>query len=1186
MLRRLAVLAFTVLAVVPGFPAAASPAGEDPCADTALPFALNIGLPQLPDADGFQAAALQTEVGDLIRDFYSHHGRCPERQLQVNITVAGDYEILDWLAQGLIDVAVVPDLTLYLLSRDDIPFRELDLAGHPVGHLLLPPLRPQPSSAQLKGHAWVRRPDPRADFAAFLDDVWGRTRTPPDPGKSPPPPYRLVLASHLSSPGFLAPVDEAGRALEARLGGIQDEKERRALRERFWQELFDHTRFAVDCDSLARIAPEKSRSCWQLPDREEREGSGPVEILFPGEGVLRRLAGPSGDLEGVAPGRFREHLIIAAGVADELFDSGTRDVTVQLPPGAAAFLAADPPLPACASLLEAEAAFGVRTFRFTVDEVFGLLRRHQATSRQHELALVLPGGGVKAAYQSTVVDSLYQEGHLKNFKAEAVPGSIEPLDVRYVIGTSGGALMGYFVSQLGANGPWGLSDILWKKGKDRYVGSTDIFGWTDLLRYVSVIASFLLFCALLAIVSIPDRAPLNPRRAPLRLGTRWRLTLGVLVPVLFFAPLLVSQVSGDALQEHVPEIEGLVYAILAMIAMVTDQAMVRLHNDREGGEPWVSPWLPIALGAALVLIPLLPWGEKSAIGQWLAGSLTFGPAFGTLAPLVLLGGLILPLRKATGIRGWLRPALHFAAATGLALAAAYLLPASWLDAVKARMPFFLAGFLLVLVSVGANFLLASRAGLSAPRRRLVYWGALVASSLLLVVLCWPEKIDAAPFWQHLGKSLATQTLEISVGSFLLVVGLLFLMLGGIARVYAARPSYHLRLTEFLVPYFVVLLHAVAVYLVLLVVIELLPSWLSPLELTREFWLWLLATSLILGSALLVAALRRRGGYLHRSLAFLTSHHPNSELISRRFVRMACWAVFCLTWWNFVVAPALYGNRSAFRYLGTAVTQFRDKAGFTEPYRPTARFVVPANLLKPDGTRYFLFIPADDKCPPIPRRPASGATWHSYRAAFGPPGATPAAAGPARGCQPVSDPQFLHDVIFASGSPFPIFPAHRVTLDGEKQPLVDGGYSNNVPVDVALTVSASQVLIVDSSNPLGHDSSPSLLAGLVPNLKGFHGKLVENLGRLPGFLFERSQQVDRLSRRDLFVVSLAPSREERDWPALFDFRAETVERMETVARRDLGRRIGMVESWGRPRFQLSVPVEGKRERAGPATPEGR
>ena len=143
------------------------------------------------------------------------------------------------------------------------------------------------------------------------------------------------------------------------------------------------------------------------------------------------------------------------------------------------------------------------------------------------------------------------------------------------------------------------------------------------------------------------------------------------------------------------------------------------------------------------------------------------------------------------------------------------------------------------------------------------------------------------------------------------------------------------------------------------------------------------------------------------------------------------------------------------------------------------------------------------------------------------------------------------------------------MDDQEVSLVDGGYSNNTPVDAARTVSAEQVLIVESTNPLQAGASPSRWAQAMLSVRG---KLVENLGRLPGFLFERSQQVDRLSRRDLFVVSISPSRDEKDWPALFDFRRTTVQRMERVAKEDLTRRVGMVQSWGRPSFPLSVQVE--------------
>lgn len=1190
MRRRLALLAAFLLAalLIPGPLAAMVP---DACSNTNLPYVLNIGLPRLPDAPELQADALKRDVRRLVEDFYAEHGRCPERQLQVNITVASDYEILDWLSQGTLDAAIVPDLTVYLLERrDGLALQELDIANHLAGGLFLPALRSQPHSGQLAGGQWQARPDPRGDYKTFLDRLWDRARRPPDPEKVPALGDRVVLASHLSTPGFLVPVTEAARDLAARLPAVKEDREREAVRERFWQAFFANARFAIDCDTLLRNPPAGARSCWLLPDDEEAKGEGPVEILYPGESVLRRIAGPGG---GGASGDCREHLVITATAAAPIFDgSGLAPAAVHLEPEAEALFGAKPPLPALAPMLDSEPTFGVRTFGFTLDEAFRLLRQDQATSGVADLALVLPGGGVKAAYQSTVVDALYQRGYLKNFKAAATPGS-EPLDVQYVIGTSGGALLGFFVSQLGEKGPRELAHILWHRDGGGYVRSTDIFAWTDLLRYLSVIASFLVLCGLLALLSVPERAALSPAPQPV-LGPRRSLYRGVILPVLFLAPLLVRWVSGDSLEEQVPEFEGFVYAILAMIAMVADQALIRREEEREGGAPWIDPALPLAAGGALVILPLLPW-DDSWVGRLLAEPVTFGPAFAVLAPLLLLGGLILPLRAGLangGPLGYVRPIVHLLVSAGFALSLAFLLPSAWLDAVK--LPFFLAGLLLALVCIAANLAnLYLKPGARAKRR--LYFGALGLSSLLLLTLCWPEQADPS----RLMDTLRAQTLDVTVGTFLLCIGLLVLMLGGLAGVYAKQRLYHLQLLEFLKAYAVTLLHAVAVYTVLLAVIRFLPDWLSPLELTGQFWLWLLGTSLVLGALLLLAALGRLGGrqsvgvaYLRRSFQFLCSHHPNADAVTRRFLRIAAFSVGCLLWWNLVLAPALYGNKPARRYLESAARRFEEKAHRGEDalgYRPTARFIAPANLLEKDGTRYFLFVPPGDDCPAIPKRPASGARWFLYEARL------PGSGGPqGAGCSPVPDRKFLHQVIFASGSPFPIFPAHRLVLDGQKRPLVDGGYTNNVPVDVALNVAAGQVLIVDSTNPLGHPSRPGLLSRAFGFLLGFRGKLVENLGRLPGFLFERSQQVDRLSRRDLFVVSLSPSREEPDWPALFDFRPGTVQRMEEVAGRDLGRRIGLVESWGRPRFQLSVLAEGKRQAgeerepasAPPATPGGR
>lgn len=1156
------------------------------CSDPELPPVLNLGLPRLPDSPQLkQPGRLEEKVQGLFQGFYARHGRCPAgtaQKIQVNIAVASEYEILDWLAQGLIDAAVVPDMTVFLLTRrDGIALKDLQVPEPLREGLLLPAFQSRMLSGQLTGGRWRPRSDPHGDFTAFLEQVWQQALEAPREPARPVPGYRIVLASHLSTPGFLDPLSRTAAWLKSRLQG---QAEPGPLADRFWQAFFASAHFAVDCDSLERNPEPGSRSCWRLPAADEEGGKGPVEILFPGENTLRLLppgAQPPGDPRG------GEHLVMATQAAEKFFDgSGLRDAAVQLPPDLPPLFEAKPPLSAFSAILDPEPSFGVRTFGFSVDEVFQLLHRHQATSKGTNLALVLPGGGVKAAYQSKIIDELYQRGYLKNFQVPKVARG-EPLDVQYVIGTSGGALLGFFVSQLGEKGPWDLSRILWKTqdgpaAKERFLQSTDIFNWTDLLRYASVVVSFLMLCGLMALFSIPEQSELSPgpKGGPALFRPRFMLLISGL---LLVAPFLVRWSNGDSLKEQIPEFEGMVYAVLTMIAMVADQSLIHEDNDRPPCDPWLHPAVPVLVGGILVLSPLLArlLGDPFEI---LTTPVSFGTAFGVLAPLVLLGGLILPLRSnliRQGWRGQRRLALDFLAPTGAALVL-YRLLTHW--GLSFKGPFFLMGLSLVGVIVGANYFLGlrgHRVQTDSWRWRYAYGAALLASTLLLLSLCWPEKADPAQPWRTF---VGEHTFEVTRGTFLLCVGLLVGLLGAIAWIYDSNRRYHLRLRDFLLAYFIVLLHAVAVYGVLCAVIRLPYEWLSPLELTFEFWTWLLLTSLALGSLLLLAGLGRLGlrpgkaiRYLHDSFALLCSHHPNGNVVTRRFLRMAAFSVFSLVWWNLILAPALYGNKAAHEYLEKAVERFEKGQGPRGEgeleYQPTARFIAPANnlLQERDGTRYFLFIPPRGKCPSLPRRPASGAKWLLYEARMaGPePGSGPCAHLPG---DPVRAREFLHDVIFASGSPFPIFPAHLLTVEKDKEPLVDGGYSNNVPVDLALKVSANQVLIVDSTCPLDRPSPKTRLSRLG---SWMFGDLVKNLSRLPGFLFERSQQVDRLSRHDLLVVSLAPA-PDSSWPPLFDFRGKVVQKMESTAQSDLHRRIGLVESWGRPRFQLNVPVVGQRQ----------
>jgi len=60
-------------------------------------------------------------------------------------------------------------------------------------------------------------------------------------------------------------------------------------------------------------------------------------------------------------------------------------------------------------------------------------------------------------------------------------------------------------------------------------------------------------------------------------------------------------------------------------------------------------------------------------------------------------------------------------------------------------------------------------------------------------------------------------------------------------------------------------------------------------------------------------------------------------------------------------------------------------------------------------------------------------------------------------------ELLLSVVFASGSPFPIFPAHRINLPKIGQEwLVDGGYAHNIPIQAANQLGAHRLLIISSS----------------------------------------------------------------------------------------------------------------------------
>ena len=60
--------------------------------------------------------------------------------------------------------------------------------------------------------------------------------------------------------------------------------------------------------------------------------------------------------------------------------------------------------------------------------------------------------------------------------------------------------------------------------------------------------------------------------------------------------------------------------------------------------------------------------------------------------------------------------------------------------------------------------------------------------------------------------------------------------------------------------------------------------------------------------------------------------------------------------------------------------------------------------------------------------------------------------------------------------------------------------------------------------------------------------------------------DLLSQRNMVVASIYPTASNGSWPSLTDFRKEVVDELVISANNDREQRIGVIESWGSPKFR--------------------
>ena len=608
-----------------------------------------------------------------------------------------------------------------------------------------------------------------------------------------------------------------------------------------------------------------------------------------------------------------------------------------------------------------EPLFGVRTYAFTVDEALHLIREQQRSSTDRNLALVLPGGGVKAAYQTDIIDELYAHRYLMNEAVAPITADPTALPVRTVIGTSGGALLGYFVSQLPAKSIE-LFNILWVPD-NRVLTSGDVFGFSDLLRYVSVVVSFAIFCFLLFLTS------LHKGRAPGTNVFRWRLTLTVTLPFLL-APVFIRFVSGNDV-EHIPEIEGIVYAIMALLVMAADQVLIAKVQPPaapapDSGTPLQESWrdrikkfVPSLKGRLSSLIAIhrerrAPWYEVVLVSAGLfftaiplLGSLPFGAvvrepllfntAFATITFLVLGS----TLAAVQAYRSYIdHPVLRGVETIG-AIGAVLLLCAF---GVMFPMQHILAGFALMLVA-SFDFWRIRYAKWKVDIQWLVTFVALY----VIAALCWPEK--HGPFGKFSTWFAGQESMRgISIGAFSLSIGFLLLIVAGAMWTYRTGEYEFSGDVKSLGLAMVILLGYAVATLGILVLLTT-ADWITTLELTLRFWIVLAVVSLGVGTLILIAAAMKKGSSFALAIDSLRGEHENGTLLQRRFSRMLVVAIVAVFWWNVVEAPGLYGNRIARDYHKGAIVRFNQARAHRRKvvvsFTPTARFIAPANLLQED-----------------------------------------------------------------------------------------------------------------------------------------------------------------------------------------------------------------------------------------------
>ncbi|HKO58719.1 MAG TPA: patatin-like phospholipase family protein, partial [Thermoanaerobaculia bacterium] len=692
--------------------------------------------------------------------------------------------------------------------------------------------------------------------------------------------------------------------------------------------------------------------------------------------------------------------------------------------------------------------YGNDDYAFRSDEVIQFLRQDQENRGVENAAIVLPGGGVKGAYQARLLDFLYDDHLIANHRdpqRALAPGA---LDVRHIVGTSGGAMVGFFASQRSVP-PYPLAPT-----------------FDDFLVLQQPAKS---------LIPAAFAAP------PAGDGASKRLRLGDLARLWITDANEVLARPGTIFPPADLPRWATLWVILVLFGFLLHRRIDYLAVMRDIRIEW--PPLPeeppewkvrLLLLAMMIATPLAARAVARTTPNYVA--LGEGIAY---ALVVVIGHYAYATSGTSNERKSTRPAWYFLAGGGVIM----------------------AGLL-------TNFF--------------------VGRSIADLSAC-------AALTSNTGWELAAIAL---------------LLVGVLLRVRAVSGE---------TPTDVKLAYVSAVLALLAVVAgAFLALWLatalglaSTLELTRNYWLAVLLGGGITTWMLAGYAVRKPQTGMRKAvaagLAFWIRLQPKRFLASP--VRALVFSSgIALLLWTLIAAPGLYSGCRAFETFAAMQDRFAGRK--TNGYTLLSNLVVTATSFgtqsKAEGVYqgdYYCCTEGDDECEQMAAQRGNVIRFPKDR---------------------------FVGAVFASGSPFPIFPPRALlpTAGRDSVDFIDGGYTHNVPLEGAEIVGAQQVLLIRSAAPPVDDHGSEAVTEWASHLALGSWNLIP-------FLFERSQAIDKGASGKMVVASLAPDPERGDPPFLMDFRDDTVRSLVRDAAVDyLSGRIGRVEAWGVPRLYRRIEPSGK------------